>query len=178
MKLNVDWYNGNKTKRTWSCSGRSPLGSKSAHKLNLNESTVVEGGVSRVRVMTCSPESDVKSNMMFSVVTRQSEIKSDFAWIMFRTMTKIKARCRCDRRIMSGVSKDWYCVNDTLCSSIYMCLSIVFLKSPRKVRSSWLCRTYFQKNRSPSRQGQVLPLVSIICVRDGSVSVCRILFRC
>ena len=94
-----------KERHTWSCPARSPWGSKSAHKLNLNESTILVGGVSRVRLMTCSPERDVRSNMVFLIVTRQSKVESDFVWIMFRTMTKIKARYR---RIMSGVSKDWY----------------------------------------------------------------------
>ena len=143
---------GIKAKHTWSCSGKSPWGSKSAHKLNLNESTILVGGVSRVRLMTCSPERDVKSNLMLSTVTLQLKVESDFAWIMFRKTTNITTRCRCDRRIMSDVSKDWYCANDTL-SSIYMCLSMVFLKSPLKVLQLRLCRTRFQKNHSSSHQG-------------------------
>ena len=100
-------------KRTWSCSDKSPWDSKSSHKLNLNESFIVVGGVSRVRLMTCSPASDVRSNLKFPIVTWQSKVESDFAWIMFRTMTKIKARCRCNRRIMSGISKV-YCVLEYL----------------------------------------------------------------
>ena len=71
--------------------------------------------------MTCSPVRDVKSNMLFSTVIRQSKVESDFAWIMFRTMTKIKARYRCDRRIMSGVSKDWYCAKyDTMLKYLHV----------------------------------------------------------
>lgn len=51
---------------------------------------------------------------MFSIVTWQSKVESDFAWIMFRRMTKIQAKCSCNRRIMGGVTSS---------SSIYMCLS-------------------------------------------------------
>lgn len=60
--------------------------------------------------MTRSPERDVRSNLRFSVVTWQSKVESDFAWIMFRIMTKIKAKCSCNRRIMSDASQVFTCV--------------------------------------------------------------------
>lgn len=144
---NVDC--GIKSKRTWSSSDKSFWGSKSAHKLILNISTVVEGGVSRVWLTTRTPR-DFRSNLMFSNDTLQSDskVESDFAWITFRTMTKIRARCRCNRRIMSGESKTGIGLALMACSSIYMCLSKVFLESRPQLRSNWLCRTHFQMNCS------------------------------
>jgi len=42
------------------------MGFSSPHKSNLNESTMLLGGVSRVRLTICSPERDVRSNFVRS----------------------------------------------------------------------------------------------------------------
>lgn len=45
--------------------------SRSPHKLNLSESIISLGGVSRVRLIVCSPANEDRSNSCLSAVTWQ-----------------------------------------------------------------------------------------------------------